>query len=89
MTQVTAVDDNRRMLEFARRQAAAAGATVRFLEGRLEELFSTESGLPVSKIWVLLHDFKLCFMHRRLQMVHTIVRLLVLGSPFAETRQAA
>ncbi|KAK9901276.1 hypothetical protein WJX75_003778 [Coccomyxa subellipsoidea] len=46
MAQVTAVDDNRRMLEFARRQAAAAGATVRFLEGRLEELFSTESGLP-------------------------------------------
>ena len=66
LTQVTAVDDNPRMLEFARRQAAAAGATVRFLEGRLEELFSTESGLPVSKIRVLLQELKLCIMHSRL-----------------------
>ena len=45
---VTAVDDNPKMLEFARRHAAEAGASVTFLHGRLEELFGSRDAMPVS-----------------------------------------
>ncbi|EIE20345.1 hypothetical protein COCSUDRAFT_83545 [Coccomyxa subellipsoidea C-169] len=43
---VTALDANPRMLEYAGKLAAAAGAKVQFIEGRLEEVFSSEANLP-------------------------------------------
>ncbi len=50
---VTALDANPRMLEYAGKLAAAAGAKVHFIEGRLEEVFSSEANLPVSSCAIL------------------------------------
>jgi predicted RNA methylase len=47
--EVAAVDENARMLDHARQLAADAGvdARVRFLRGRVEQLFGDEAALPV------------------------------------------
>lgn len=46
---VIAVDENPEMLQFAEQLAADSGVAVRYLKGRLEELFRDEAALPVRK----------------------------------------
>lgn len=47
---VTAIDDNPKMLEFARWHAAEARANLTFLHGRLEDLFGSRDALPVGSL---------------------------------------